>query len=178
MRNKSEQSEERREGMTPRARLDAVDAIMVMTSFADAYKTLDGDERDEFENLREAAAAANDPAVAQHFFEQIKNFFVKKMDYDPSLFDDERLVQFVLQFNKVMAEDEERDLIAQKIMPEVVERINMLRKRLFVLKQESPRGPGTEGEINDILHELGELTAAVDSKVGEKYNKKHSLSIN
>ncbi len=165
-------------GFTPRQRLDCINFMISLTDFSDKYEQLNAEERDEFGVLQDAAMAANESNVAQHYFEQLKIFFVEKLGYDANLFKDESLAQFYQQFNNLMAVDEERDEIAEKMIPDVEQRIKELRRKRIGLGTTEPRTAEIETEMRVIIKELHELVEKREKVVEAVYDTRHKNSKN
>lgn len=173
-------------GFTPQQRLDSLFMMMSVLGFyredesgdeLKQYKDLVGEDREELELLQMAASNAKEDNVRQHYFEQLKDFFVKKLDYDPDFFKDENLLQFNKQFNNFVLEDRERDKIAEEIVPDVENQIHDLNLEAIRLKLIKPRTEEIEKQIQTILHKLRKLRDKREEVIDSVY-KKNKNSMN
>lgn len=177
--------------LSPRQRLDSLIKMMAVLGFfrndeedeqidneLKKYKDLDGNEREDFDLLQEAAFAATDPKVEQHYFDQIKNFFVKKLNYDGNLFNDENLAQFVQQFDKLMKEDKERAEIAEKFIPEVEKRIHDLTVEGIRLRAIEPPTKEIKNQLRTVMGELKKLRDRRAQVVEPVYKTRHKKVVN
>ncbi len=176
---KREFPEQEQIGLTPKQRLEAIDAMMILTDFVEACQNLlSDDEREEFQTLLDAAAAANTDVVRQHFFEQLKKFFIDKLKYDRSLLEEARLAQFVQQLDATLKADEDRDLLAAQLVPKTEARISQLRQENLALRMEKQRTSEIEARIQENMRKIELLQSEKDELVTAAYNKKRKLSVN
>lgn len=165
-------------GLTPRQRLDGINFMTSLTDFNKKYEQLNEEERDELDLLQDVIMAAKDPTVEQHYFEQMKKFFIEKLDYEADLFKDQNLAQFNQQFNNLSATDKERDAIAEKFIPEVEERMHELNLKGIRLRAIKPQTAEIERAIQQIMDELKKLRDRREEVINAVYKTRHKKSIN
>lgn len=175
---KHEAPEQEQVGLTPRQRLDCVNVMIAMTNFSEKYNELNAEERDEFGLLQDAAMVATEPNVAQHYFDQMKKFFIEKLGYEENLFKDENLMQLTYQFNNLMAADEERNQIAEKMIPDVERRIHELNRKGTDLRGVEPRTAEIKKEIQAVMDELKKLRDKREEVINAVYKTRHKTSVN
>lgn len=175
---KKEEDEEITETtLTPNERLVAIQEMMPLTEFMEAYRHLDGEERAEFERLFKVGFETNDPTEEQKAFERLKQFFIDKLHYDPELFEDKNLLQWRLSNQKQLTKEEDMELMVSKLMPETIERISELRQEAIDIKLKKNRTPAMEARLQIIDRELKKLIDEKEEKASVEYKKKHKLSI-
>ena len=177
---KHEALEQEQIGLTPEQRLECIRAMMYILDFenSEAYKVLDGDQREQLQVLEEAGMATSDPKIGQHYFEQIKIFFIENLDYKPEMFDDANLVQFKQRFKDKFDEYKERDEIAEKIASDVEHRIQEIIHEKAVLYAQKPRTKEIKEKMQTLTYELRKLQARRDKMVDAVYKTRHKTSVN
>lgn len=173
---KSEYREQEQIGLTPRRRLDCLNAIMLLTDFGVRRdELLDGEELENLETLQSAADLANDEKVQQYYFEKLKTFFIEKLNYEPTLFTDDMLTQFLMSFEQGVVKEQEKEDFAKKIAPDLTEQIWSLRHEQLMLRIKEPQNDETRARIHEITRELRVLNEKREKIVKPTYDKKHKI---